>query len=378
MNPLTPAPNTRGHDPERMVSLLAGLAVGTALLLLFLWWKAHTQLATAVLAIQDVELEVIGLFTHRYDALHRALRQAHPAEVSAHALWTLCTITGEWLRWPGLVVILALAGVCLTRAPREQHRKRFGLDGLQQALVRIYPLGAAWPGRALPLVDPAPPAKSLRPMDPALRRDEWTARHLGSPIPAGSKPRARAVLARQLGRPWAGLDGLNDVETILFFALSLFLRRQKDEAQSVLDDLALALARDQSRGAPEKAMAIPKRCRDALQRRLKTADLSEALEIASKHGWTRPALMTLLQMARLRCGVLNPGLFAVIQLIDRDLWLVLSGISYPRHGLPLYLMSTTACLEASAAIEHWTAECARGAPIAEPQILSTLDALELA
>jgi hypothetical protein len=40
-------------------------------------------------------------------------------------------------------------------------------------------------------------------------------------------------------------------------------------------------------------------------------------------------------------------------------------------------MSTTTCLEASAAIEHWTAESARGAPIVEPQISSTLEALEL-
>lgn len=378
MNPLTPAPNTRGHDPERMGSLLIGLAVGIGLLLLFLWWKAHTQVTMAVFAIQDVELDVIGLFTHRFDALHRAMLRAHPAEVSAHALWTLCTITGAWLRWPVLVVILVLAGICLTRAPREQHRKRFGLDGLQATLTRIYPAGAAWPGTALPLVDPAPPTKPLRPMDPALKRDEWTARYLGSPIRPGSRARARDILARQLGRPWKGLKGLDDVETALFLALSLFLRRQKDEAQGVLDDLALALAKTRSRGAPETPMAVPKRFRDALQRRLKAADLTEALEVASRHAWTRPALMTLLQMARLRCGVVNPGLFSMIQLVDRELWLVLSAISYPRHDLPLYLMSTTACLEASAAIEHWTAECARGAPIAEPQILSTLDALELA
>lgn len=375
MNPLNPAANTRAFDPERLGSLLVVTGAATALLLFFLWWKCHTQIVIAVLAIQNIELDLIGLFSHQYDRLHEEVRRANPAEVSAPALWTLCTVTGQVLRWPVLAVILGLAGICLTRAPRELYRRRFGLDGMQATLARMYPSGSAWPGTALPLVDPAAPSEPLRPMDPALKREEWSTRYVVWKTEDDRKFSAAEALARQLGQRWSGLSVLTTAESCMFLALTLYTQRRKKEAQAVLDDLAKALAKGRRRHAPMQTMAVPAVFRRDLDRRLAAADLSAALEMASRHAWTRPALMTLLQEARLRCGVVNPGLFAVIQLLDRELWLVLAAVSYPMHGLPPYVMSTTACPEASAAIEHWIAECAGGKPISEPRIAATLHAM---
>lgn len=377
MMPSNLGPNSRVHDPAQTGMLLGGVCVGAALLLIFLWYAAHRQIAMAVLAVQGVELDILGLFTHQFDWLHTWQRRANPEDVSAWKLWALCGFTGSWLRWPVLLVILGLAGLCMTRAPREMFRQRFGIDGMQSLMVRMHPLGAAWPGTALPLVDPAAAAEPLRPMDPALRRGEWIARYVGDAAGREAEGRARDALRRQLGNPWQGIDSLSDVEACLFLAFSLFLHRKKEEAQAILDSIPLALATRRPRGAPAEALRLPARFHRDLQRKYRDADVTEALKIADRHAWTRPILMTLLQESRLRCGVVNAGLFAAVQLVDRELWLVLSAVSYPRHGLPFYVMSTTSCLEASAAIEHWATECARGMPIPEPQILSTLQALDL-
>ena len=99
------------------------------------------------------------------------------------------------------------------------------------------------------------------------------------------------------------------------------------------------------------------------------------MQIAQGHGWSRTVLMALLQAARQKAGVLNASLFSVVQLVDRDLWLILSALPYPMPGRPVHAIITTACTEAAGALEHWRAECRRKQPLHEPNISVTLDTL---
>ncbi|MBS1028657.1 MULTISPECIES: secretion/conjugation apparatus DotM-related subunit [Gluconobacter] len=370
--PVNPAPNTRSHDPERIASLLIGVCVGIALFSFLLWLKFHTQIVEVVLFVQGYELRLIGLFTHRYDAVLVNLGEAIPERVSASTLWALCTLTGSVLRWPALVLLVILAGLCLTRAPLERHRKRFGLEGLQKALAEIHPLGAAWLGKGLKLVRPSPPEVPLAPLDPALNLDEWRARYVRGDSPAELREATLQALQAQLGRPWRGPLEASAAEKCLFVAFSFFIQRRKDEAQNVLESLSVQLKGILKDGAPSNFAKVPKSFVATLDKQLKKEGFRSALKIAEQHAFTRPALLSLLQEARLKAGVVNPGLFAAIQFLDRDLWLVLSAASYPRDGLPPYVMAIAACPEAAAALAHWKAECVAGHPLTTPQISSLL------
>lgn len=376
MKPFSPDAGTRTLDPERLSSLFVGMTIGTALLAFFLWWKFHTQMATAILAVQALELEVIGAFTHQFDPLREHLRDAEPEHVSARTLWTLCTITGSVLRWVAIPVIVALALLCLTRAPRERYRRRFGLDGMQAALARIHPLGMAWIGRGTKLTEPAPANQPLRPMDPALRAPEWRERHMTGETRHERFIQGSLALRSQLGHELSGLRSFSPIERTLFLVFALFDQRRKDEALAVLEDLSSALSNPRLKGAPTAFATLSGRYIRSIDRRLSKERFPTALALIGKHAWTRPALLSLLQQARLRSGVVNPGIFASVQLVDRNLWLVLAAASYPRDGRPAHDMTIAPCAEAAAAISHWGAECRAGGPIAQPDFTSILHALD--
>lgn len=385
MRPLNPAPGTRALDPERLGSFFIGLAIGIALLLLFLWWTFHTQLATAILFVQGLELDLIGLFTHQYDSLRANLRDAIPERVSPGTLWTLCTITGSVLRWPVLIILLSLAVTVIVRAPRERYRQRFDLNGLQAALARIHPIGAAWVGGTFPLAEPAPvderrPAGhwTARPMDPALRLQEWKERFMSGPDLITRRRQAVVALKAQLGSPWTGLSSLSPPEKVLFLAFALYIVRRKDDAQAVLEGFSSALSGALSNGAPDLPATLPPRFLKSLDQKISTEPLDPALVLARRHGWTRTVLLSLLQEARLKSGVVNPGLFAPVQLVDRDLWLILAAPSYPRDGRPSHHMTIAPCIEAAAAISHWVRECQAGEALTEPDVAPILAALETA
>lgn len=370
--PVNPAPNTRSHDPERIASLLIGVCVGLALFSFLLWLKFHTQIVEVVLFVQGYELLLIGLFTHRFDPVLVNLGEAVPERVSASTLWELCTLTGSVLRWPALVLLVFLVGLCLTRAPLERHRKRFGLEGLQKALAEIHPLGAAWLGKGLKLVRPSPPEVPLAPLDPALNLDEWRARYVRGNSPEELQDATFKALEAQLGNVWNGPTTATAAEKCLFVAFSLFIQRKKDQAQGVLEDLSLELKGSLKNGAPKSSRQVSARFLRKLDRLLRANDFNATLQLAGQHAFVRPALLSLLQEARLKAGVVNPGLFAAIQFLDRDLWLVLSAASYPRDGLPPYVMAIAACPEAAAALAHWKAECVAGHPLTTPQISNLL------
>jgi intracellular multiplication protein IcmP len=276
------------------------------------------------------------------------------------------------LRWPALVLLVILAALCLTRAPLERHRKRFGLEGMQKALAEIHPLGAAWLGKGLKLVRPSPPEMPLAPLDPALNLEEWKTRYIRGNSPEETHDTMLRSLKAQLGNRWTGPAAATAAEKCLFVAFSLFIQRKKDQAQGILEELSLELKGSLKNGPPTSTKHVSSRFLRNLDQQLSRGDFNVAIQMANKHAFSRPALLTLLQEARLRAGVVNPGLFAAIQFLDRDLWLVMSAASYPRDGLPPYVMAITSCPEAAAALAHWKAECLAGCPLTTPQISSLI------
>jgi intracellular multiplication protein IcmP len=337
---------------------------------------AHTQIVMAVLFEQRLILHLASLLTDSYTPLLDKMARADPAKVSAATLWQLLGITGFLTLLPVLLLLGVLGFFCGTRSPRALYRDQFGLNGMKQALAQIHPVGQAWLGYSAKLREPPPPSAPLRPMDPFLQPDEWLARYAGDkPGTEAYAQAAQKALAAQLGRPWTDPQALTPVEQCLFMAFTLVCARRGDEAGTLLNALSLALAGRWDKGEITAPLTIPAQTVKQFRKSLSAGDWQIGIQIAQGHGWSRTALMTLLQAARQKAGVLNASLFAMIQLVDRDLWLILSALPYPMPGRPVHAVITTACTEAAGALEHWRAECRLGHPLPEPHVSATLDTL---
>ncbi|GAB3588730.1 secretion/conjugation apparatus DotM-related subunit [Acetobacter peroxydans] len=370
--------NASGREtgPEQILFMIGGSLFLLCVAAYLLWQVAHTQIVMAVLFEQRLILHVASLFTDSYAPLLNKMARAEPAKVSAATLWQLLGITGFLTLLPVLLLLGVLGFFCGTRSPRALYRDQFGLNGMKHALSQIHPVGQAWIGYSAKLREPPPPSAPLRPMDPFLQPDEWLARYAGDrPGTEAYAQAAQNALAAQLGAPWTDPQALSPVEQCLFMAFTLVCARRGDEAGTLLNALSLALADRWDKGEITTPLTIPTRTVKQFRKSLSAGDWQIGIQSAQGHAWSRTALMTLLQAARQKAGVLNASLFSMIQLVDRDLWLILSALPYPMPGRPLHAVITTACTEAAGALEHWRAECRLGHPLPEPHVSATLDTL---
>lgn len=366
----------RDTDPDHVLLAIIGVILVIACLCLLLWYEFHTQIAILLLAFAGMELHVVSLFTHQYDHILDSLTHAKPDKVSAQTLWDLNTITGRIILFPTLGLFAVLGFLCAVKAPRAIYRQRFGLDDMTKMLATIHPIGQAWVGGKSKLSPPMPAGKPLRPMDPALTPEEWLLRYApGSVDEPNTINRAYDTLVRQLGKHWTGPNSLSPVELCLFMTFSLYHARQKDQAQALLEKLSTALSGRWKNGEIRQFIQLDKKFIQQMKTTYDTGSWTIGLEIASRHAYVRPALMSLLQEARRRAGVVNPSLFAIVQLVDRDLWLILCALPYPMPGRPLHAIVTTTCVEAAGAMEHWRAECLDQTPCPDPQLERTLTTL---
>uniref|UniRef100_UPI00046EB5F0 secretion/conjugation apparatus DotM-related subunit n=1 Tax=Acetobacter okinawensis TaxID=1076594 RepID=UPI00046EB5F0 len=370
--------NASGREigPEQILFIIGGSLFMLCVAAYLLWQVGHTQIVMAVLFEQRMILHTASLFTDSYAPLLDKMARAEPAKVSAATLWQLLGITGFLTLWPVLLLFVVLGFACVTRSPRALYRAQFGLGGMKQALAQIHPIGQAWIGYSAKLREPPPPSAPLRPMDPFLQPDEWLARYAsyepGTPAHAQA---AQNALAAQLGTPWTDPQALSPVEQCLFMVFTLVCARRGEEAGKLLETLSLALSGRWDKGELIAPLTIPARTVKAFRKSLSAGDWQIGRQIAQGHGWSRTVLIALLQEARQKAGVLNASLFSVIQLVDRDLWLILSALPYPMPGRPVHSVITTACTEAAGALEHWRAECRQQQPLSEPNVSATLDTL---
>jgi intracellular multiplication protein IcmP len=101
-----------------------------------------------------------------------------------------------------------------------------------------------------------------------------------------------------------------------------------------------------------------------------------ALKIMEAHHFTTLGLMSVLNAARLRSGVLAPAQFAFLKLVDRRLWYALHALGFEADG-PLAHPHPSQRVEAIGARAHWTAERAIGAPIPTAEFDAAIAAIRL-
>lgn len=376
---MTPDQRRPGADPMWLV-----FAASLVLSAVLLWWFARPAIVAAVFAIADALLAVHGWFSPQLEPLRAQIGATHPADpsVTVSRLWRLLSLAGGPWAWPAA----ALLGACAVAAYRKVGTRRFtrdlSLNDLLREHAKIFPNTAAFAARTrLGLAEPRshlPP----RPLDPALHVAEWADRFAKDRNGRYCDDMAQAALAAQLGPLWSGVRQAPPVCRVLFATFALQAVREPAEALAMLgkasSSLSTAAAKEAASG-PEAPLPLDAAVVAEADAILLDPDLRLLCEaVAKRHAYTVPALMSVLCHARLRGGVLNPGLFAWVRLVDRSLFLALDSLGAPTPATPWQRGPMPAPLiEGVGARDHWARELEAG-PIVMPQVSGALAAVRAA
>ena len=236
---------------------------------------------------------------------------------------------GQELVYPAMALVLALAGLCFLRAGNARFTRTFDLEKLMAEQAIHSRSTAAFVGRGLKLSKLR--AGDPRPADAALHVDEWVARYATSEKGGFDEAAARREFMRQLGGRWTEPSAASPAVRSMLAVFALQGVQRRDEAARLLGFLSEGLPRRKADGGagPEEPLAFDPKTLRLADRVLATGEVSAwAFEVMDQHHFTTPGLMSVLNQARLRSGVLAPAQFAFLKLVDRRLWYALHALGF--------------------------------------------------
>jgi intracellular multiplication protein IcmP len=375
---MPPQPHPRASWPSaddqavfNLIVIIAGMGVGSYLL----WTNFHGEISAAVIALRHQEMLALGLLTDRFSVADAQMMAANPYRVTLRDLHKISSAIGTAWRIPACAFIVLLAGICAVRAAPSRYRRNFDLAALSREQALTFRSAAAFLNRKLSLVSPSD--GEPRPADYALTAEEWIGRYALDRRGTYDETRARNALIQQLGPSWTGPERATPVVQLLFVAFALHLAERREDTIHLLGLASSALSEgdDGDGKGPEVPLSIPPETQAAIAPLLKDRQtLAGAVEVAAAHAFTNPALMSLLNAARVRHGVLAPAQFTWLKLVDRPLWYALHSLGFETDGIGRYVHPNPR-VEALGARDHWAVECAAGSPVHEPDVSRALMAL---
>jgi intracellular multiplication protein IcmP len=282
---------------------------------------------------------------------------------------------GQEFLYPAMALVLALAGLCFLRAGNARFTRTFDLEKLMAEQAIHSRSTAAFVGRGLKLSKLR--AGEPRSADAALHVDEWVARYATSETSGFDEASARREFVRQLGGRWIGPGSASPAVRSMLAIFALQGVQRRDEAAALLGLLSEGLPRGKADGGagPEEPLAFDRKTIALADRVLATMDVAGwALDVMRKHHFTTPGLMSVLNQARLRSGVLAPAQFGFLKLVDRRLWYALHALGFESDALIAHPHPSMR-VEAIGAGAHWAAERAVGVPIPTPEFDQAIAAI---
>lgn len=379
---MTP-PDGRPRGPDPVPELL--LAGSLILVACVAWWIARPAIVGAVFGLADAMLAGAGWFTARFEPLRAQIAGTDPGDpaVTPSRLWRLLSLAGGPWAWPAAALLGACAVACFRKAGARRFTRDLDLDGLLREQAEAFPTGAPFAARKLGLVEPRPDGPP-RPLDPALHLPEWVDRFARGADGRYCDAMAQVALAAQLGplRP-CDTRRARPIHRVLFAAFALHAARETAAALDLLGAAARALpgpAPGEDPAGPDAPLPLDPAVVALADEVLADPDVRLPCEaVARRHAFAAPALMSVLCHARLRAGVLNPGLFAWTRLVDRPLFMALDSLGVPVAGIPWHRGPAPAPLvEGAAARDHWARELEAGRPLSLPAVGSALAAVRSA
>jgi intracellular multiplication protein IcmP len=378
---VTPEQRPRGPGAALGLAMLLGAFVFAAFTL---WSLARPAIVAVVFAVSDAMLAATGLFSDHLEPLRAQIAGTDPADpaVTPLRLWRLLWLAGGPWAWLGAVLLAGSAVACFRKAEARAFRRDMDLDALFEEQARTFPTGAPFAARRLGLVEPKRQSPA-RPLDPSLHLSEWIALFAHDADDRVSEAVAAASLAAQLGPLWGGARSAPPVHRVLFAAFALHAAREQEHALGLLGDGARSLPRPpagEGRAGPEGPLPLSAHAVTKADEILLDPDVRLPCEaVARAHAYAVPALMSVLCHARLRGGVLNPGLFAWVRLVDRPLFMALDTLGAPIPGVPWQRGPAPAPLaEGMGARDHWARELEAGGALVLPAVDAALAAVRAA
>jgi len=182
-----------------------------------------------------------------------------------------------------------------------------------------------------------------------------------------------------LGPVWKGAAQAAPHVRCLFAAFVLHAGRQREEAIALLGDMAESLPVNPGDGpaGPATPLQVGAQAVNRADDVLLDAELvAPCAALAARHGHTAPALMSVLLHARAQAGVLAPGQFAYLKLVDRPLWYALHSLGFPSERGSAAPMPNPR-IEALGSRDHWAAECALRRPLRVPALDAAMDTIRV-
>lgn len=373
-----PMNNSRASWPSsddtaafNLIVIVVGLGVGAYLL----WTNDHATISAWVMALAHREIAWLHPITHRFDLADREMAGSDPAGVTLQDLHGILRAIGLYVRIPAVALIVILAAVCMACAAPSRFKRDFDLDELLREQAKRFAVARAFVRRRLGLTRLEPGV--LRPADYALTAEEWLDRFVCTAEAQFDEARAAGALIAQLCPAWRGPEKATPVVRLLFAAFGLHMVEKRDEALRLLGEASAALdaAKGESKAGPDRYLLLPATVNARVDALLADARAFEAAaEVADGHAYTAPALMSVLNAARLRAGVLAPAQFAWVKFVDRPLWYALQSLGFESEGLGRYAHPNPR-VEAAGARDHWASERAAGQPMSWPSLSRALKAL---
>ena len=360
--------NWPSNDDTALVCLFV---IGGGLLFFgwLLWSSHHAGISAAFVQAAHWHIQLLQRFTDGMDDLDARMLAADPARMSLGKLWEVSAAIGSLLRWPAALLLALLGLLCLRCAATARFTRKLDLLGLMREQAKTFRTTAAFVERQLGLVPPRD--GEPRPADPALHPDEWIARYATAAGGGYDAAAAHAELARQLGPLWHGVGHAAGHVRVLYAAFALHLQQRRTASLGLLGDMAEALATlepGEGPAGPERPLPLPLSLARFADEVLRDPDIAgPARAITARHGYTAPALMSLLTEARRRSGVLAPAQFNSLKLVDRRLWYALHSLGFPAEGLGQH-PHPNPLVEAIGARDHWARECLGSEPLILPAV----------
>lgn len=343
-----------------IIILLALLSVGVVT---WFWNTFGTAITDAALRLRSAELWVVGLFTDRYDALARFVREADPASLPLEYLVEASRDVGRALRWIAIPALVAMATALLVK---NRFRRRFTIETLIREHARIRPI-------LLPILAENPLKRPYSDKwQPMQTPREWAE---ARKIDVADEHSVINAFAEQLTVSWTGPENLPPHMRALLAVFLLHYTRRRDAARAlagrlcrvwagdVLDSRLMArlqrllrkdkagrhIGMDRALLADGELWRLVSHLTSAAAR--KDKDAQRFFAICDRHAYVETALASAYQACVEAAGILPSSYFLWLRRENRPLWYVLNAVG-----------SNTAPPEAAGAIAHWKVEKGLGRP----------------
>ncbi|WP_367606366.1 type IVB secretion system coupling complex protein DotM/IcmP [Legionella sp. W05-934-2] len=334
--------------------------------LYFIWKFGHPYIVSFIFSFNVLQAELVSL-VYDPNVLREEIifmKTTDPATVSWKEFTEYTRDVGIYIRYPVLLVLIALAAVLYrsnivlkfrkihnmnTLRSQEQHNWSAIMPVVNEDLVSADIAEGPW---AMALT----PIEFARKYDLLRKEDKLQDNPLpGLEMTAGiRKGDAKRVFTLQVGPYFTGFDRLPGHIVALAAVFMARINRDKKSASMILSTIDKTYVQ----GKPDYSVAKP-----ILSKYEKTELVQEVL---AKHAYVLSAMASLLEAARAD-GVVPVCEFLWLKVVDRRLWYMLSSVG-----------RQTPFVEVGGPFAHWKAEKVLGRRSLMPMVDEATKALEMA